>query len=258
MLSEVGNIVASVGELLLQWRESGIVAGEWDGPQFKAQADLMAHEELTEKLANLAPDVPIISEESQASWVDIRPECHWLIDPIDGTASFVQGYSGFVTQVALIVDRVPQLAAICVPAFQSLYTAERGQGAFLNGVRLFREQTFPPKVLIDNYPEPRGVTLQAYSELHFTHYIECGSISLKICKVADGSADVFFKTVTIRDWDLAAAHLVMEETGGFLTDIYGNRIEYTRGYETPGVVAASHPDSIELLVGWYTDFSRRS
>jgi len=257
MLAELSGIVKDLGHVLLRWRDQGQVQGIWDGTQFKAKADIMAHEILVGKLRDLLPAIPVISEEDQNSLTDTRPECYWLIDPIDGTASFAHGYTGFVTQIALIVEHAPMLAAIYAPALDSLYSAERGRGAFLNDVRLLRDQAFPPRILIDNYPQPRGVALLAYNELHFAKYIECGSISLKICKVADGTADLFFKDVAVRDWDLAAAQLVLEETGGFLTDIYGHRIEYTGSYEQTGVVAASHPYSVEHLVDWYANLIQK-
>ncbi len=252
MLSELTDIVISVGEQLLKWRKSGLMGGHWEGSQFKAEADSLANEKLTARLAALAPGIPVISEERQESWVDERPERYWLIDPIDGTASFAHGYPGFVTQVALMVGHRPSLAAIFAPAIDCLYTAEQGKGAFLNGSKLMRSKTMP-NALIDNYPEPRGIALQAYMDFDFTHYIECGSISLKICKVADGTAGLFIKDVPVRDWDLAAPQLVLEESDGFLTDIHGHTIEYANGYEKTGLVAACHLGRIEQIVNWYVD-----
>lgn len=258
MLSKLAGIVKSIGGLMLQWRASGMVSGNWEGTQFKAEADSMAHRELTQRLTKLAPDIPIISEENPASWVTLRPERYWLIDPIDGTASFAQGYDGFVTQVALMDHHTPVLAAIYAPSLDSLYLVEKGGGAFLNGVRLFLQPTFPPKTLIDNYPEPRGVSLQAFRELHLTRYIERGGISLKICNVADGTADLFFKVVIVRDWDLAAPHLLLKEAGGFLTDIYGDDIQYIGSFNREGLVAANHPESLEMLVRWHVQGSQKN
>jgi 3'-phosphoadenosine 5'-phosphosulfate (PAPS) 3'-phosphatase len=257
MLAELERIVRTVGSLLLQRRELGPIDGKWDGPQFKSSADLMAHEKLTEHLKSLAPEVPIISEENQTSWLDPRPERYWLIDPIDGTASFAQNYLGFVTQIALMVENRPMLAAIYAPALNFAYLAECGQGAFLNGVKLFRKQTLPHKTLIDNYPEPRGVVLQAYNELGFTNYIECGSISLKICKIADGTADLFFKNVIVHDWDLAAPELVLEEAGGLLKDSNGKEIRYDGDYKQSGIVAAASEEACMHFVSWYNNFMKR-
>jgi 3'-phosphoadenosine 5'-phosphosulfate (PAPS) 3'-phosphatase len=88
--------------------------------------------------------------------------------------------------------------------------------------------------------------------------MECGSISLKICKVAEQSADLFFKgrDVIIRDWDVAAPQVIIEEAGGFLTDINGNEIAYRGSYERTGVVAAASKETAMRLVSWYETWSR--
>lgn len=247
----------NAGQQLLEWRNSGVLGGQWVDTQFKSEADILANNFISEKLKLLTPNIPIISEESADSWVDDRPELYWLIDPIDGTASFTQGFSGFVTQVALMVQHKPLMAIVYAPEIKNLYTAVRGQGAFLNNKRLSVKGVFPPRILIDNYPAPRDMILKAYVDLKMTRYIECGSIALKICMVADGTADLFFKTVIVRDWDLAAPQLVLEEAGGSLKDIYGNPIEYAGGYEKAGVVAACHPGSLELLIKWHSDFIKK-
>jgi len=255
MISELSEIVRAVGQRLLEWRDQGITEGKWEGSQFKARADMLSHNMLVQKLKQLTPGMLVISEEDPRSLLAERPDRYWLIDPIDGTASFVQGYPGFVTQVALIERERPQLAAVYGPALKCLYLAVRGQGAFLNGKRLRCIQNQEPAVLIDNYPEPRGTALLAYEALNLDRYIECGSISLKACKVADGAADVFFKDIVVRDWDLAAPQLVLEEAGGTLLDIYGRDVVYTGSHERAGVVAACSDAIARRLVSWYADLT---
>ena len=256
MIADLSRIVKAVGHKLLEWRDRDITEGKWKGSQFKARADLMSHEILVKELKRLSPEIHIISEEDSSSLLEERPDRYWLIDPIDGTASFAQGYPGFVTQVALVVQNSPHLAAVYAPVSDALYLAERGCGAFLNGRRLQCIQNREAKTLIDNYPEPRGVTLLAYKALNLSHYIECGSISLKICQVADGTADLFFKEVVVRDWDLAAPQVVLEEAGGVLTDIYGHKIAYASSHEQAGVVAACSGAIATRLVSWYADLAK--
>jgi len=258
MTGQLAHIVQEVGASLLAWRAADIIDGHWDGAQFKARADKMAHQALSALLLKLAPRIPIISEEDTGSLVRERPSRYWLIDPIDGTASFVNGFQGYVTQVALIEDDAPSLAAIYAPDLKLLYTAERTKGAFLNEKRLqVTAADNELTTLIDNYPEPRGTTLAAFNELPFKKYIECGSISLKICKVADGTANVFFKDVTIRDWDVAAPQLVLEEAGGMLREITGHAISYMGGYEHPGLVAAESIEVCRRIVSWYDSYRKR-
>ncbi len=257
MLTALSKIVFEVGDLLLRWKAEGYLEGVWEGPnQFKAKTDLMAHTALVERLMILAPGIPIISEEDTNSFVKNRPENYWLIDPIDGTASFIQGYAGYVTQVALINDNYPCFAAIYAPELKLLYTSERHRGAFLNGKHLFARQGIANRI-IDNYAEPRGVVLDVYNALNLSQYIECGSIGLKICKVADGTADLFLKNVSLHDWDLAAPQLILEEMDGVITDCTGAAISYSGNYVQHGIIVANNKESHLKLLDWYAHYSGR-
>jgi 3'(2'), 5'-bisphosphate nucleotidase len=256
MIENLSQIVKEVGALLLKWRAEGIREGVWDGSQFKARADRMAHTALSERLRALSPELPILSEEDESSQIVTRPERYWLIDPIDGTASFVQGYDGFVTQAALMQDGEPCLAAIQAPAIALTYIAERGKGSYCNRERLALAGSGKLDVLIDNYPEPRGITGAAYTDLGFSRYIECGSISLKICRVADGTADLFFKDVMVKDWDLAAPQLVLSEAGGVMKDIHGCEVSYCQDYNHEGLIAAASEEACRRLVNWYYSYQK--
>ena len=244
MLEQLSGIVTSVGREILSWRGSHAAQGTWHGSQLKTEADLRAHAALSTQLRRTFPDIAVVSEEDSASQSPTRPSRYWLIDPIDGTASFSEGFAGVVTQIALIEDHQPQLGAIYAPALELLYLAQRGKGATLNGKRLRIASDPRRRVLIDNTPEPRGATKLAFERLHCTGYVESGSISLKICRVADGTADVFVKDITVRDWDIAPAHLVIGESGGVLAGLHGAaEFPYAGGYEHSGIVAAT---SVEL------------
>ncbi len=257
MIRQLTNIMYDIGKLLLKWRRSKLFAGKWEGSQFKAEVDRMAHLAITERLKKIAPTIPIISEEDEISIHKKRPDYYWLIDPIDGTASFVGGFPGFVTQVALIKNGCPLVGAIYAPVLDFLYIAERGEGATLNNQKLCVSPNRETTILIDNYPEPRGVARAVYKDLNFLRYVECGSISLKICKIADRTADVFFKNVIVKDWDLAPAHLVLEEAGGVLRDVTGGKISYYGNYKQNGVIAVSSQKACAHVVAWYKEFEKR-
>lgn len=185
-------------------------------------------------------DIPIISEEDISSQSIDRPKEYWLIDPIDGTASFAQGFSGFVTQVALIQYGQPYLAAIFAPALKRMYMAEKGKGATVNG-QLIRVNTsnMQTLTLVDNYPHPRGIAEYLFHNLSCVNYLESGSIGLKICLVAEGKADIFIKDVFVRDWDVAPPHLVLSEAGGVLTQFTGESFGYNGNYDKRGLIVTT-------------------
>jgi len=253
---ELARIVRTAGKELLSLRKKGGTGGAWEGTQYKSPADRIADSLIREGLAALDPRTPVVSEEEEGSWKLANPRRYFLVDPIDGTASFAGGFPGFVTQVALMEGFRPVSAAICAPALDLLYTAGVLEGAYLNSHRLRIEYPERWEILIDNYPEPRGPARDAFAELGFARYVESGSISLKICRVADGTADVFFKPVPVKDWDLAPAHLVLGEAGGVLRDVAGNEVEYGKGAGHPGIVAAKSIAHAERIISWYTEKER--
>jgi 3'-phosphoadenosine 5'-phosphosulfate (PAPS) 3'-phosphatase len=254
MLKEMSEIVFEVGQLLLAWREQGLAEGVWETPsKVKSVVDLQAHEVLVSMLNKLNPRLPVISEEDTASWANHRPPRYWLIDPIDGTASYIKGYNGFVTQIALMLDNIPIRSAICAPAYSRVYTAEIRCGAQLNG-RGISANNSVAHTLIDNTPEPSGSASDLYCSLGLTRYIECGGISLKICAVADGTADVFFKEVIIHNWDIAAPQLVLEEAGGVLTDGRGLPITYDGEYWITGLAATNTIETHDKWQTWHKHY----
>ena len=81
---------------------------------------------------------------------------YWLIDPIDGTASYCGGFDGYVTQIALIDGYRPLLSAIYAPRLQTFYSAIQGYGAFKDHNPITLARTTSASTIIDNYPEPQG------------------------------------------------------------------------------------------------------
>lgn len=250
MIDNLINVVKVTGRTIIENYSDG-AAGYWEGTQYKAKADRIAHKLLVHLLTQLDHTIPIVSEEDRAT-LDYRNNGeYWLIDPIDGTASFAQGYPGFVTQVALIKNNKPQLAAIYAPKLDSLYTSIRGKGAYHNGKRLKVNPEDEINSLIDNYPSPKGVAKEIYDSFSCSNYIECGSISLKMCKVAEGTVDLFVKDIEVKDWDIAAPHLILEEAGGHLTDIRGEPFSYDKEISFNGIVAADSLFKCKKITSWY-------
>ena len=235
------RILRDCGTMLLEALAAGGTAGKWSGAQFKAQADDLAHNFLVTALSEAFPGVPIVSEEGGANPVAGTAD-HFIIDPIDGTASFAHGFSGWVTQAAYVSEGRPIAAGIYAPISNEYFSALCNQGARCNGRHLSVNSTGAPAMrLIDNYPQPRGVARELMQALHIPEYVESGSIALKICRVADRSADLFVKDMSPRDWDVAAPMLVLTEAGGIITDIAGVPLQLGRSERRhQGLVAAAN------------------
>ncbi len=241
--------VVEVGRAVAQRRDPAEIASDREGAQ--RRADLFAHDELRRRLARDYPGVVIVSEEDDER-AEVRPAEYWLIDPIDGTASWSGGYAGFVTQAAFIRDGVVQFGVIHAPVLQRTWTAARGSGALCNGVRLpVRGPVADPLVVVDNYPEPRGVCAELLDWLGQGTYIESGSLGLKAALVASGQADLFVKDVVVRDWDMAPALAVCLETGTWLSRADGTTFALSGRFDKEdGVIVAADEQLGRRVAAW--------
>ncbi len=239
MLDRVAELLEPLGAELHERRSARLASGAPVDRAFGAEGDRFAHARLARELPAIMPSLPVISEEDRESQTGPRPARYWLIDPIDGTASYCGGYPGYVTQLALMENGRPVLGAVYAPATRELFLAERGAGATRNGTSLRLPETPARRRLIDNYPEPRATAAQMMPLLRCDGYVESGSLGLKICRIADGTAEIFFKDIVLRDWDIAPAALVLEEAGGVVTAVSGEEFAYDGDFEKPGVIAAA-------------------
>jgi 3'(2'), 5'-bisphosphate nucleotidase len=250
MIEQLAAVARQVGDSLARWRAENRVQGEWQGAQFKAEADRHADELWQNALQILAPGSAVLSEENAASHAVPLDGNYWLLDPLDGTASFAGGFPGWVTQVAWMERGRPTLAAVYAPLLDEMFLATAGGGATLNGQKLHAATDEAPRSLIDNYPQPRGIAAEAMRQLGIERYVECGSIGLKICKVAAGAADVFIKDVVVRTWDVAPAALILAEAGGCLTGLDGRPFAFADQLECIGLIAArAKATCMKLAVG---------
>jgi 3'(2'), 5'-bisphosphate nucleotidase len=242
-LGQLEALLRGLGQRLCEWRDDREARAVSDPKLFKTEVDRRAHEVLLAGLARIAPGTPVVSEEDKGFDEDLssRRRDHWLIDPLDGTASWYGGYAGFVTQVALMSGGEPAIGVIHAPVLGKTWSATRGAGALLNGEPIGNASRQRPAVFVDNTPQPHGITARVMRALGTVGYLESGSLGLKSALVADGSADVFVKDVVVRDWDLAPAALIVKETGGSLVRLDGSRYEFVGPLEKQGgfLVAAN-------------------
>ena len=224
----IEHVLKKCGNYLLELSGEKKLEGEWIGGQFKSLVDLIAQNIIVDGIKDHYPSVPIVSEEDLESHAKVYP-AYFLIDPIDGTASFVNGYDGWVCQIALIFEERPIVCGIYAPALGKYYSAIQGQGAFCNNNKISCNNNVVKESIesiVDNYPKPNEFILNVIKALKIKNYIECGGIALKSCLVAEGIADVFLKNMQPKDWDLGPPMLILEESGGVMSDINGHQIKF--------------------------------
>jgi 3'(2'), 5'-bisphosphate nucleotidase len=197
------------------------------------QADLVSHQILQTGLARLAPDWPVLSEESPEVPFDERKSWRhfWMIDPLDGTKEFLDRTGEFTVNIALIEEDRPVLGVVYAPVIDKLYFAARGTGSY----RMDGKAATPIKVAPTTAGRMRIVVSRHHGSEQETlidqtrgcEVMVMGS-SLKFCLIAEGSADVYPRNGSTMEWDTAAAQCILEEAGGSVTDLEGNNVRYNK------------------------------
>ena len=212
-----------------------------------SEADIRTNDLLESRLRSVTPDYGWLSEESVDDDRRLGKRLTWIVDPIDGTRGYLAGREDWCVSVALVQDATPVLAAVFVPVSDEFFFAVRGQGATLNGVSVAAatgtdldfSRVAGPKPLVERLNASSGDTV-----LH----PRIGSLALRLCRVAHGGLDAAFAGGQSRDWDLAAANLIVQEANGNMTALSGDPILYNRREVTHGVLVAAGRDRHARIV----------
>ena len=170
-------------------------------------------------LNKLSVNFPILSEEGgDIPYKDRKHwEYFWLVDPLDGTKEFVKKNGEFTVNIALIYKDTPVLGVVYAPALDICYWAEQGKGAFRDGKKLpfktvNQRNTYKIVASRSHMSDETRMFIDAIDTSKEKELISIGS-SLKICLVAEGEADIYPRLGLTMEWDTAAAHAILIETG---------------------------------------------
>jgi 3'(2'), 5'-bisphosphate nucleotidase len=200
------------------------------------QADLASHRVIVNGLTRLSPEWPVLSEESQEIPFEQRSNWgyFWMVDPLDGTKEFLRRNGEFTVNVALMQVGAPVLGVVYAPAIGKLYYAARGAGAWkadgdiVSPIRTASSANGTMRVVVSRSHGSGEENLDRFTGgAGNCEFVAMGS-SLKFCLVADGSADIYPRTGPTMEWDTAAAHCIVEEAGGSVTDLDGNAMNYNK------------------------------
>ncbi len=177
----------------------------------------------------------ILSEEIADDLNRLTKEKVWIIDPLDGTRDFVDRTGEFSIMIALAEIKKPIIGVVYKPTEDKLYFAEKDNGAYLYNGKDFQ------KLEVSTTSEIEKATF-IFSRSHFQqeeqnfidknnikNIIQCGSVGLKIGLIAEKKADCYisFSSKTSQ-WDVCAPEIILEEAGGKVTDLRGDRFIYNR------------------------------
>lgn len=195
-------------------------------------ADVAVETMFRRLIADRFPDHTVLGEELSGGVTASTSRFRWIIDPLDGTTNFAHGLQIFCVSIALEVDGRVELGVVYDPNSQELFTAERGEGARLNGHRMqvSSTATLVDALLCTGFPysvgEDRGRHVRGFAM--FLEQAQAvrrlGSAALDLCYVAAGRLDGYWEE-KIHPWDIAAGGLIVAEAGGRVSTIAGQAFD---------------------------------
>ncbi len=232
--------VREAGALALKLSKQNV--RRWNKPDGSTvtEADLEIDAFLKSHLVIQRPDYAWLSEETPDTQSRLGKRHLWIVDPIDGTNSFVNGTDGWCIGAALIENGRPILAGLYRPAAEEFFWAVKGAGAFCNDQRLIPRdgETLQNAELL-------GTGRAAKCLIPFgVHGLNAPQIPLllRLAYVAAGRADIALSFGNKNDWDLAAGDLLMEEAGAVLTDVDGKKMIYNKPEPWQNGLLAASPN----------------
>ncbi|WP_419764244.1 MAG: 3'(2'),5'-bisphosphate nucleotidase CysQ [Arcobacter sp.] len=216
-LHDIKNIALEASKVIMEIYKKDFQVEYKDDKSPLTEADLKANEIICNSLKNLYPDIPIMSEENKQTDYDIRKnwEYYWCIDPIDGTKEFVKKNDEFTVNIALIHNQEPVLGVVYAPAIEVMYSAKKGSGAFKNIQKLPIKRDDNKYIIVASKSHMSQETQEYIDNIKTTKEKELTSMgsSLKLCLVADGSANCYPRVAPTMEWDTAAADAIVRESG---------------------------------------------
>jgi myo-inositol-1(or 4)-monophosphatase len=219
--------VVRAGEMMLESAGRKVRVDKKSAIDLVTEVDVAVERMFRELIGQRFPDHAILGEEFGGSAVVPEGPC-WVFDPIDGTTNFAHGLPIFCASLALEIDGIADVAAVYDPNRRELFTAERGAGAFVNGVplRTSGAARLIDAMLVTGFPYDVHARVDEIVGL-FGAFVgraravrRLGSAAIDLCWVAAGRMDGFWES-DLQPWDLAGGALIVAEAGGRVTDTAG-------------------------------------
>ncbi len=252
-LHEAGNILlgycGKISEYTVKESQSSIVT----------KADIESEKKIIELILEKFPDHNTLGEET--GYRNRNSEFTWVIDPLDGTSNFAAGIPWFGVIICVLKNDVPFMAGCFLPVQNEIYFAEKGKGATRNGEKIKVSQETELKNILAAYSldysdEPGKTEREAkviQQVVSKVRNLRSTNSLVDFCYTADGKLGACMNQTT-KIWDIAGPGLIIEEAGGKVTDMQGNRFDfkmdetnYNRNFTIIGSNGILHSELIKIL-----------
>lgn len=227
LLDAVKGIARRAGHAILEVYGTDFQARAKDDASPLTEADLAAHRLILDELGRLTPSLPVLSEESAseiAAEERLAWSRYWLVDPLDGTKEFVARNGEFTVNIALIDAHRPVLGVVHIPVSDTTYSGIPGEGAWRES-----HERAPSPISVKRIARPvlRVLGSRSHGSPRLAealdklgpHELRSAGSSIKLCLVADGSADLYPRLGPTSEWDIAAGQAVVEAAGGQVVEL---------------------------------------
>ena len=233
------------GKVSLDLRDKGLIKKIKTDNTPVSNGDLEVNKIITQKLKEITPHLPIISEETSdnKSLNDLKD--FWLVDPIDGTYDYINNLEEFTINAGLIINKNPAAGLIYAPSKKRMFYSYGENSAFeiVNGktVELNCSKNFDKNeikfVSYSNKIKPEIEKI--HKKFNVKKYVRMKS-SLKFCVIAAGEYDGYVAEPRACEWDIAAGHAILKHAGGIVTDFENKEIKYgKKDFKNPSLILKS-------------------
>ena len=207
-----------------------------------SNGDLRVNELITNRIKDITPNIPIVSEETVDLSIKNTEKIFWLIDPIDGTKEYIAGKDEYTLNAALVINTVPVLGLVGVPRKNRLfytygpgesYLIEKGQTKKIN---CSKKQPKGKIVALSSVFKPSNIILNKLKEFNVSSIVKMAS-SYKFCVIATGEYDVYAASERANEWDYAAGHAIAQNAGAIIKTLDGKPFLYGKeDYKNPSLL----------------------
>jgi 3'(2'), 5'-bisphosphate nucleotidase len=257
LIDALTGIISRAAAAILKARAGALATRQKADRSPVTAADEASEAVILEGLARVLPGVPVVSEEAGAT-AELAGDAFFLVDPLDGTRELVAGRDEFCVNIALVLAGRARLGLIGSPALGMIWRTGASGAERLALAPGAEPERATERSTIRTRPWPRTGAIAAISRSHLdartqallerlppTERIASGS-ALKLCRVAEGKADVYPRLSQVCQWDLAAGDAIVTAAGGLVTTPEGAPLTYdmtSKRYLVDGFIAWGDPSA---------------
>jgi len=246
IIKNLTQVFFDAGDLSIELRNKGLKKHIKEDKTPVTNGDIEVNNIILKSLRKISPTIPIISEETSEN-KNLDLNTFWLIDPIDGTYDYINNRDEFTLNAGLIINKVAVAGIIYAPAKNRMfytygdnvsYELKDNNEKILNNKNIDKNNIKAVSYSDNLKPE----IIEIHKKLNVKEYIKMKS-SLKFCVIATGEFHIYVAEPRANEWDIAAGHAILKNSGGTITDFDGKEIFYGKsGFKNPSIILKTTAD----------------